>query len=59
MGTIFATGYAQEIDTTFIMKYTKNENGEICHEEVVGYYHGEPEEELTEYYKDKGVSCSV
>lgn len=59
MNTWTEVAYAPNIDTTFIMKYKQNEDGLICYEEVIGFYHGEPEDQWTEYYKDKGVKWEV
>ena len=44
------TAYAQHDNITFIMKDTLGENGEPCATEVVGWYHGEPDENNTKSF---------
>ena len=44
------TAYAQHDDITFIMKDTLDENGEPCKTEVIGWYHGEPDENSTQSF---------
>lgn len=47
--------YAPANDTTFIVEYQRNAEGLIFREQVVGFYHGEPDPELTEAYRHLGV----
>lgn len=44
------TGYAPEIDCTFVMEYTYDDNGDICKMECVGWYCGEPNDEMTKHF---------
>ena len=53
-GTELETLYSPEGDVTFIMEYTYK-NGDLVAERVVGYYHGKPNDEDTEIYKNKGT----
>ena len=55
-GKEIETLYCPEGDMTFIMEYTYK-RGEMIAEQVIGYYHGEPNENCTEKYKDKGTFC--
>ena len=40
-GTELEQGYIPEMDVTIIWEYTY-QNGELIKEQIVGYYHGEP-----------------
>lgn len=57
--TWIETAYSPANDTTFIMKYHRDADGLIDREEVIGFYHGEPDPELTFFYQDKGTIASV
>lgn len=46
--------YAPTADMTFIV-CTEWNGSDVVAVEVVGWYCGEPQEELTEYYKSKGT----
>lgn len=39
--------YAPSHDSTFVMKTTINENGDVVRMECVGWYCGEPDDEMT------------
>jgi hypothetical protein len=45
------TAYAEKDDLTFIMEETEKDGKTIV--KVIGFYYGEPNEELTEEYKGK------
>ena len=47
MKEILVECYAQNHDTTFVMRETFDESGDIIKMECVGWYCGEPNEELT------------
>lgn len=50
----YRAGYVPTEDMTVIFKDTyKSPNGECISTEVVGFYHGEPDDKATEEYKDK------
>lgn len=53
-GTETETVYSAEADTTFIMNYTYR-NGDLVAEEVIGFYHGKPNDEDTKTYATKGT----
>ena len=53
-GEDFETGYIPEMDMTVIVKYIYR-NGSPVVEQIVGYYHGEPDDAMTEQYKNNGV----
>ena len=55
-GTEIEPVYSPEADITFLMKYTYR-NGEVIAEEVIGFYHGEPNDKDTEEYSAKGTSA--
>ena len=48
------TVYAEKDDLTFIMQDTEREGKTIV--KVIGFYYGEPSEELTEEYTGKLVA---
>lgn len=50
---IYAT-YAQSDDSTFVMKSTYNDDGEVCRIECVGWYCGEPDDEMTQRFSHGG-----
>lgn len=56
MRIYYEVAYVPFFDMTIIKKNTETESDFT--EELVGFYHGEPNEEDTEYYKNKGVSAS-
>lgn len=48
------TTYASDTDMTFILRETYSEDSEVwLSTEVVGFYHGEPSEDLTQRYIGK------
>ena len=53
-GTDLEQFYLGETDTTIIWEYTY-EDGELIKEQIIGYYHGEPNSENLERYAYKGV----
>ena len=53
-GKDLGTGYIKEMDTTIIWENEYVE-GELIHERIVGYYHGEPNDYNTAQYAYKGV----
>lgn len=58
MTTWIEEAYSPSSDITFLVQYTQ-EGDTLVREEVVGFYHGEPEAQWTEYYKDKGVVADI
>ena len=50
------TGYVPELDMTIITQDTY-EGGHLVKEEIIGFYHGEPNDEDTKTYSHKGVVC--
>ena len=42
--------YAPSTDNTFVMEYTYDDNGDICRMECVGWYCGEPDNEMTKRF---------
>lgn len=57
-GTEIKAFYLRETDTTIIWEYTY-ENGATVREQIIGYYHGTPDEENTERYAYLGVIGKV
>ncbi len=55
-GTETKAVYSPEADITIIMKYLYS-NGELIAEEVIGFYHGEPNDKDTETYSTKGTTA--
>ena len=45
--------YSNEADITFLMKRTYTLKGNLISEELVGWYHGEPNKEISERYVGK------
>lgn len=56
MEKTYEAHYAESADMTFIVCDEWN-GEEIISTEVVGFYYGKPNEESTEYFKDKGTRC--
>ena len=56
MNENFYTVYAPYDDITFIMRETFDRNGECRSRAVVGWYCGEPDEALTQEYKNKLIA---
>ena len=50
--TKLRTCYAQSDDMTFICREEYDADGNAISTEVVGFYYGEPEDELTKIYAD-------
>lgn len=46
--------YAPNHDSTFVMKTTYDDNGDVTRMECVGWYCGEPCDELTQQYSHGG-----
>ena len=46
----FETCYYKPNDITFIMKRTYKDNSPVETEEVINFYHGEPNPNWTDYY---------
>lgn len=46
---VYEAHYAKTADMTFIVMTEWGEDDELIAEEIVGFYHGEPNEESTEY----------
>lgn len=53
-GTEIETGYIPEMDMTVIIQYTYR-NGELITEQIVGFYHGKPDDEMTKEFSTKGT----
>ena len=53
-GEDYETGYIKEMDMTVIIKYVYKSSVPIM-EQIVGYYHGKPNDADTEKYKNSGV----
>jgi hypothetical protein len=51
MRKVTYTAYAPDADMTFIMEDTYDENDNIISTECIGFYYGEPDDQLTEQYK--------
>lgn len=43
------TGYAPNLDITFIMEYIETDNGDPVQTSVVGWHYGEPDEYTPKY----------
>lgn len=56
MEKTYEAHYAESADMTFIVM-TEWDGEEVTATEIVGFYYGEPNEESTEYFKDKGTRC--
>ena len=52
----YEAAYIPSMDRTVIFKTTYDNNGEMTSETVSGWYAGEPNEELTEIYKEDLVA---
>lgn len=46
--------YAPSHDSTFVMKTTYNDDGDVVRMECVGWYCGEPNDELTQDHSHGG-----
>ena len=55
-GTEIETGYIPEMDMTVILQYTYR-NGDPVAEQIVGFYHGEPDAEMTKEFSTKGTTA--
>lgn len=52
------TAYSSEADITFIIKYTTLGNDNV-RMEIIGFYFGEPDENATQIFKDKGLVAII
>ncbi len=57
-GDEIETAYVPDMDMTVIVKYTYR-NGAAVAEQIVGFYHGEPNDHDTEYYTGKGTVATM
>lgn len=53
----YEQAHQENLDITFIMKYTDTENERII--EVSGFYYGKPDDKNLEIYKDGGIMAKV
>lgn len=55
-GTDIETGYISEMDMTVIIQYTYKAGVPIA-EQIIGFYHGEPNDKDTKEYVGKGIAA--
>lgn len=53
MKITYEQAYQENLDITFIMKYTDTKNKQIT--EISGFYYGKPNEENFNTFKESGV----
>ena len=53
MKTTIHTAFDPHYDMSFIFRDVENESGDLVSTEVIGFYFGEPSEELTAFYAGK------
>ena len=54
MKVILSGHYAESHDSTFVMKTTYNDAGDVALMECVGWYCGEPNDEMTQQFSHGG-----
>lgn len=51
--------YSPSADISIIIRYWRDRDGLLAREEVVGFYHGEPDEKATAFYADRGLVAEL